>query len=230
MLAQRQTAGSSTFSRSNSMALGASSQPREFMKKQADCLAVAFGETAHMEDTILDREDYPLTRFWLLENFKKYLSTNPGTSRVGFLEGEDGNLIPEAMAGEIRLALRNKFKDMYKCMPELFPAGWDKNATTEAFENTLYKFLRIKFPVFRLCSNNWKARQFMIEWYPNWHRRITTKKGGRCEEAEDEVDASKPTASKKRSNDSVHSVNLKSTKKAKTSGSLMPDVQNPLSV
>jgi len=195
------TALPATFSRSNST-VGASSQPREYMKKQADCFAAAFGETAQMEDTTLDQKNYPLTRFWTPENFKKYVSTNPGASRISFLEGEDGNLIPEAMAADIRSVLRTKFKDMYRHMPELFPAGWDKNAATEAFETSLYKFLRIKFPVFRLCSNNWKARQFLIEWYPNWHRRIT-KKGGSSEEAEEDVDTLKPMATKKRGNEAL---------------------------
>ena len=130
------------------------------------------------------------------------------------------------MASDIRSVLRTKFRDMYRHMPELFPAGWDKNAATEAFETVLYKFLRVRFPVFRLCANNWKPRQFMIEWYPNWRRRVA-KRGG-SEEEEEDMDVSKPTA-KKRSNEVQ---DVKPKKKAKTSSGrgLMPEVQNPLSV
>ena len=110
MLAQRRPSTGSGLSRSNTLV--ASSKPREYMKKQADCFAAAFGETAQMEDSAtLNEEDYPLTRFWQHENFKKFLAANPGASRTSFLEDEDGNLIPEAMASDIRSVLRTKFRD-----------------------------------------------------------------------------------------------------------------------
>jgi hypothetical protein len=143
-----------------------------------------------------ERERPSGIQFWNHADFTKVdIGANDKTripQRLRFLEQDTGDLIPLTRLEKMRAHLLAAFADIKSLMPELLGQGWLK--CDVELQRACYAEMRHIFPELTLCTNNWKARSLLIEWYGNWNRpRIGVKE----EELDDDVDMTTIPAKRK---------------------------------
>jgi hypothetical protein len=114
--------------------------------------------------------DFPLISSW---SDAKDLAENDLPERVAFLQDAMGDPVSSARVKQIRDDLRNVFMQICMAMRSAILNKWsDYDAT---FKNTIFRHLRIHYPEFTYCDDNWKANKFISNFYTNWHRNLRDK-------------------------------------------------------
>ena len=182
-----------------------------------------FRESAEQE-----RPRPPGVRFWNRNDFNEADVGNDSTRiplRLRFLEQEDGLLIPHSRLDSIRAHLLTAFTEIKNLMPELLGNGWLKCDTE--LQRACYAEMRHLYPEVTLCSNNWKLRSLLIEWYGNWHRpRLPAVKE---EELDDGVDTASTIPAKRKRRQGLRKANQR-IKVDSTNAQKMPLAVDPLFV
>lgn len=159
-------------------------------------------------DIPLKRADYPGVRFWTRREWMNHLKNNCDSSSFGTESSRGRTLMSQGInktAKYIEDGSGNpvdgyKLRDMLTYMRSIWsswlslnraPTSWGK-ADLEILQH-FRREMRVKFPEFALCENDWKADSLATTHYPSWYhvRGVTIK-----EEAE-EPDADQPARSKR---------------------------------
>lgn len=115
-------------------------------------------------------DDFPLISSW---SDAKDLAENDLPERVAFLQDAMGDPVSSARVKQIRDDLRNVFMQICMAMRSVILNKWSDYNTT--FKNTMFRHLRIHYPEFTYCDDNWKANKFISNFYTNWHRNLRDK-------------------------------------------------------
>ncbi|KAM6496333.1 hypothetical protein JOM56_009039 [Amanita muscaria] len=126
----------------------------------------------------LDQDVYGEVKYWKQDTFNKWFQKygkNGGPTSRGqlskklyFLENEDGELIENNEISAMRKALVRIFSSVKEHIPSMLK-NWLK--TSIEFHDMVCIEMRILFPdYFTLCENNWKAQEFVKNWFRNWNR------------------------------------------------------------
>jgi hypothetical protein len=116
-------------------------------------------------EEVKQQVDYP---YWHKSSFNINMVLNDGdlfAKKFRFMEEEDGGHISQQCLDSICTHLADAFKIIKMDMPSLVIEGW-RNINKE-LALACYADLRHTFDEFTLCSNDWKANSFLMEWYPN---------------------------------------------------------------
>jgi hypothetical protein len=143
----------------------------DLFTRRENVLKRAFKRAYSGEEDMADDEADHDVQFWTIEQFKAaggVLGAAGHSQRLGFLEDSKGIPIDKKRASNIRAHLHRAFHLLASVEPAAVIKSWGK--ADEALLDVVYCDLRLNFPEFRYCENNWKAQQFMTEWYPNFYR------------------------------------------------------------
>jgi hypothetical protein len=187
-------------------------------------------------DIPLKRTDYPGIRFWTRPEWTNYLKNGGDSSSFG-MEGVRGRtLVSQGInktAKYIEDASGNpvdgyKLRDMLTHMRSIWqsllslsraPTTWGK--TDLEILRHFHREMRVKFPEFALCENDWKADYLATTHYPSWYSNHI--RGSIIKEEAEElepfgVDADRLSGSKRPATEqSASSEPKKRTKKVTTS-------------
>ena len=124
----------------------------------------------------LDQADYPDAKYWTLEDWQEYTNNANGeanSSKLGFLCNEDGDPVNKARLRVMMDMAKKLWSDLYRYRFD--PVTWRfvGKAADEYFCNNM----RVSFPEFTLCAENWKVKVFATIRYPDWS--IGTRGTGR---------------------------------------------------
>jgi hypothetical protein len=129
--------------------------------------------------------DYPSIQFWKRATYSASTTSKKSIAKpfadisepekptsLSWIEEEDGRIIDGDRADSIRRHLRGIFTDLsrYGAAPDV----WG-DAGREAIAYTQYH-MYTKFPILRLCSDNWKLSCLISRVYSNWHRDHLSQK------------------------------------------------------
>lgn len=179
-----------------------------------------------IKDIPLDPNDYPSVRFWSPSQWTSLSQPPKGgiAARLRFLEDEDGEMITEERVDEMRACVHAAFSELHELAPDknFLPKTWAKGSSGRAVVTACHSELRRRFEEFTFCSGEWKARSFMVEWYPGWVRNhLNSDSDDNAIEITGSVPAKRPAgSSSKRSNKKMR---IKTEVK-------IPDVRDPLYV
>ncbi|KAK2462165.1 hypothetical protein APHAL10511_005797 [Amanita phalloides] len=144
-------------------------------------------------------EKYPLVMFWLHNKYKKQKrSTGPCYC---FLQNSDSEEITEAWLNKIHAFLLGMFNELKELLTDnsALPQTW-----------------------FTLCSGDWKARSFMIEWYPNWARNHLDSDG------EDDIEITSTIPVKRAMTSESSKKSIKKIKVKEEPRVKIPEIHDPL--
>lgn len=146
--------------------------PALFFQQRADLLRTILPQ-AH-DDSIVDpkrqESDFTFITSW---SDLKDIPENDLPDRVSFLQDAMGDPVDGTRIKQIRDDLRNVFTQICMAMRSALCKKWsDYDAT---FKNTIIRHLRIRYPEFTYCDDDWKANSFISNFYSNWHRNLKDK-------------------------------------------------------
>lgn len=188
----------------------------------------------------LDQDEYGEVKYWKQDTFNKWFQKygkNGGPTERGqlskklyFLENEHGELIENNEISAMRKALVRIFSSVKEHIPSMLKT-WLKNSIE--FHDMICIEMRILFPdYFTLCENNWKAQEFVKNWFRNWNRD-RAKKGNEDDDddkkgrEDNQADGSgRPSSSKRPMVEENESQPARAVKKAKIVQSR--DARDPL--
>lgn len=164
-------------------------------------------------DIPLKRAEYPGIRFWTRPEWMNYLKNTGDSSGYGtesirgrslvsqginktakYIEDDSGNPVDGYKLKDMLTHMRSIWSNLL--LLNRAPTTWGK-ADMEVLRH-FHREMRVKFPEFALCENDWKADYLATTHYPSWYsnhvRGVTIK-----EEAEKNVDihANRPAQSKR---------------------------------
>lgn len=115
----------------------------------------------------LDQADYPDAKYWTLKEWQKHIDKANGdtnTSKLGFLCDEDGNPVSKDRIKAMADTARKLWSELYRHRYDPVTWRYVGKAADEYFTNNM----RIAFPEFGLCTENWKVKMFATVRYPDW--------------------------------------------------------------
>jgi hypothetical protein len=115
----------------------------------------------------LDQADYPDAKYWTLKRWQKHTDKANGdtnSSKLAFLCDEDGNLVSKDRIKVMADTARKLWSDLYRHRYDPVTWRYVGKAADEYFTNNM----RIAFPEFGLCAENWKVKMFATVRYPDW--------------------------------------------------------------
>jgi hypothetical protein len=116
----------------------------------------------------LDPDDYLLARFWTqtLWNDHKKNKVNQGLNvkNLGFMCDEAGNLVSKERLATMTKRAKQLWTTCYHLRMD--PPSWTKK--TEDVALYFSRNMRLSFPEFAFCENDWKAEAFAVIRYPDW--------------------------------------------------------------
>ncbi|KAM6490980.1 hypothetical protein JOM56_013600 [Amanita muscaria] len=174
--------------------------------------------------TLKQHNEYPEVTFWLHDEWSTYKKKRNTGSRYRFLQDKDGEEITEARLNEIRAFLLGAFNELQELLGDnkALPQTWANATKGRAVINACHSELRRQFEEFTLCNGDWKARSFMIEWYPNWARNHLDS------DAEDDIEITDSTVPAKRAVPSESSKRPIKKIKVKQERFKIPEIRDPL--
>jgi hypothetical protein len=156
----------------------------EMISARNELLHVLFdkGVTPHENHHEKERYSYPRVQFWTSktesdDTLRDDAEAGELPDKIAYLEDMKGKMIDIKRVRTIRAELRSNFKHILTEIPRAIQSSWMQYDT--GFQEIIYNHLRVKFPEFILCEDNWKARSFLSVWYSNWMKNI--KKNGRVQ-------------------------------------------------
>ena len=161
-------------------------------------------------DIQLKRADYPGIRFWTRPEWTNHLKNNGDSTSFGTESSRGRTLMSQGInktAKYIEDGSGNpvdgyKVKDMLTHMRSIWlsllslnraPATWGK-ADIEILRH-FRREMRVKFPEFALCENDWKADYLATMHYPSWYSNHV--RGVTIKEEVEEPGADQPVRSKR---------------------------------
>ena len=102
-------------------------------------------------------------------NGKGFLRTtrNGDSGTVGFLEDENGNIVNK----DEQARMRDFQRSLAYTLLKFGLAPTSRGRCTRPAQEYVVCSMRLKFPVFRYCADNWKADTFMGLYYSQWSDR-----------------------------------------------------------
>lgn len=122
------------------------------------------------------REAYPYVVYWTKSEYLEDHQNNhgalctfraPDSGPIGFLETEEGIVLSQ----EAQQQCCDYAKPLLYTLlaHNLAPSSWAK--CTSLAREFFVRSMRMKFPIFRLCLDDWKADTFMSAYYLQWEDR-----------------------------------------------------------
>ncbi|KAM6489412.1 hypothetical protein JOM56_015129 [Amanita muscaria] len=153
--------------------------PAEFIQSRNELLQALFDKAfiSHENHVEKERYDYIYVQFWTFKDYDD--SSKDGingmedtalSDKIAYLEDVKGKSVDIRRVKAIRSELRGIFKQISNNLPCAIEPTWTRYDTF--FQDAIYKHLRVKYPEFMLCEDNWKARSFMSNWYSNWTKNL----------------------------------------------------------
>ena len=156
-------------------------------------------------DIPLKRVDYPGIRFWTRPEWMDHLKNNGDSSSFGTESSRGRTLMSQGInktAKYIEDSSGNpvdgyKLRDMLTHMRSIWssllllnhaPTTWGK-ANMEILQH-FHREMRVKFPEFGLCENDWKADYLATTHYPSWYSNHV--RGVTINEEAEEPSANRP--------------------------------------
>lgn len=116
----------------------------------------------------LDPDDYVSARFWTQTSWNdlKRNKVNQGfnVKNLGFICDEDGNPVSKERLATMTKRAKQLWTTCYHLRMD--PPSWTKK--TEDVALYFSRNMRLSFPEFTLCENDWKAEAFAVIRYPDW--------------------------------------------------------------
>ncbi|KAM6490881.1 hypothetical protein JOM56_013675, partial [Amanita muscaria] len=173
--------------------------PAEFIQSRNELLQALFDKAfiSHENHVEKERYDYIYVQFWTFKDYddssKDGMEDTALSDKIAYLEDVKGKSVDIRRVKAIRSELRGIFKQISNNLPRAIEPTWTRYDTF--FQDAVYKHLRVKYPEFMLCEDNWKARSFMSNWYSNWTKNL--KKAAKLGAQETEKGKGKATTSAK---------------------------------
>ncbi len=120
-------------------------------------------------DVERQRIDYPNVTAWDQDE-KLDASESDLAEKVRYLQHGNGQPLDKARIKLIRADLRNVFQQIKKFMPSALEDTRTKH--DDDFMTTIFRYMRLKYPEFTLCDDNWKLNSFVSNWYGNWRKNL----------------------------------------------------------
>lgn len=145
-------------------------------------LNTTFPATSVPSDISLNQEDYPNVKFWCKQDWLNHVKENGNSTdvteitrgksliskginkSVKYIEDTEGTPIDGYRLRDIRSHARALWAT-FQSLGRL-PPSWGKADAEIA--RTYRREMRLKFPEFALCENDWKADFLATENYPSW--------------------------------------------------------------
>lgn len=116
-----------------------------------------------------NQDNHPNVKYWGKHSWTKRRNDNDNLN-VGrglkHLKHSDGRLITTLKGYQICETARRTLNQVQLNNPNTLPAKW--NSAGIDLVRAISAELRKEHPIFGLCKNDWKARTFLREFYPNW--------------------------------------------------------------
>lgn len=116
----------------------------------------------------LDPEDYPSACFWTHANWNDHRKSqvNQGVNvfNLGFVCDENGKRVSKEHLTAMTKCAKQLWNTCYHLRMD--PPTWTKKCEDAALYFS--RNMRISFPEFGLCENDWKAEAFAVIRYPDW--------------------------------------------------------------
>ncbi|KAG1822409.1 hypothetical protein EV424DRAFT_1554308 [Suillus variegatus] len=116
------------------------------------------------------RETHPKVKFWNQDAFLDWAerASAQGLHRgkIPYLEGENGELVPEATVKAIRKTLRGGWSELVN--RQLAPKSWGKLSSTG--NQFIHSLMEKSYPLFTLANNGWKLDYLCKSSYSAWRR------------------------------------------------------------
>ncbi|KIL64523.1 hypothetical protein M378DRAFT_162963 [Amanita muscaria Koide BX008] len=183
--------------------------PAEFIQTRNELLQALFDKAfiSHENHVEKERYDYIYVQFWTFKEYddsaKDAMEDTALSDKIAYLEDVKGKSVDIRRVKAIRSELRGIFKQISNNLARAIEPTWTRYDTY--FQDAVYKHLRVKYPEFMLCEDNWKARSFMSNWYSNWTKNL--KKAAKLGAPETEKGKGRATAkvipAKRRIDDTV---------------------------
>ncbi|KAM6499665.1 hypothetical protein JOM56_005173 [Amanita muscaria] len=183
--------------------------PAEFIQTRNELLQALFDKAfiSHENHIEKERYDYIYVQFWTFKEYddsaKDAMEDTALSDKIAYLEDVKGKSVDIRRVKAIRSELRGIFKQISNNLARAIEPTWTRYDTF--FQDAVYKHLRVKYPEFMLCEDNWKARSFMSNWYSNWTKNL--KKAAKLGAPETEKGKGRATAkvipAKRRIDDTV---------------------------
>ncbi|KAF8962357.1 hypothetical protein BDZ97DRAFT_1825778 [Flammula alnicola] len=115
-----------------------------------------------------DRTDFPDVRFWNRKEWSAYIQKQQANGsllkKLRFVTQEDGDMVSEERLSAMSKEAKSLWATLY--LKRLDPNNWGIKTTmaSDFFSNSM----RIKFPEFRWCENDWKIEAFATIRYSEW--------------------------------------------------------------
>ena len=115
------------------------------------------------------REDYEDVKFWTKDEWKKHQSDcktrNKECGKLDFLTDENNKKVSPTRLAAMSTKARELFTTLRRHKRD--PDSWGARGAEEAeyFSNCM----RVAFPEFGWCENDWKVHAFATERYPDWY-------------------------------------------------------------
>jgi len=93
---------------------------------------------------------------------------NKEYGKLDFITDEDGDEVDEDRMKAMSAKARELFTTLYRYRQD--PQSWGLRGAeaSQFFSNTM----RVEFPEFRWCENDWKVHSFATGRYPDWVRDV----------------------------------------------------------
>ncbi|KAM6502663.1 hypothetical protein JOM56_002640 [Amanita muscaria] len=116
----------------------------------------------------LDQDDYPDATFWTSQSWQDYVNKQSEQGekvpKLSFICNEDGDFVGAARIKSMTDTAKKLWADLHH--HRLAPATWrlvSKHADAYYSNN-----MRITYPEFQLCDENWKIKMFATIRFPDW--------------------------------------------------------------
>lgn len=132
----------------------------------ADCLNIP------MPPALCEKEDYLDVKFWTKDKLKSHQNNrkihNRECGKLDFLTDDNGNTVSKSRITAMSTKARELFTTLRQHKRD--PDTWGGRGAEEAeyFSNCM----RVAFPEFRRCENDWKVHAFATEHYPDWSKDV----------------------------------------------------------
>ena len=141
------------------------------------------GSSSSSADIQLTRDNYPNVKFWYRQDWLNHIKEGGNSTDVGevvrgkslmskginktakYIEGVDGKPVDGYRIRDIRFHARGMWANFQTVGRA--PPTWGR---ADAEVSRVYRReMRLKFPEFALCENDWKADLLATEHYPSWY-------------------------------------------------------------
>ncbi|KAF8220526.1 hypothetical protein L208DRAFT_1382621 [Tricholoma matsutake] len=119
---------------------------------------------------VLDQEDYPDVPCWQEADWTAHCERQKDCGKtmpkLSFLTDEDGTLLTDSQIKKFMASAKIAWNELYH--HRLDPTSWTKK--TQQATSYFMQMMKLSFPEFCYCEEDWKIERFAIIKYPDWCR------------------------------------------------------------